>query len=165
MCKPKTFWDFWSHRKVASAKFSGFSSIFFRCFYFIHMPHDLIKAKVLSLVKWCFDRESKTYLCTSAKAGFFSNKKYDSYACLTCTELCEAFTFLMENIYVQFDGMIYRQIVGIPMGTNCAPLIADLFLYCYERDFMSNLQKSKRFDHIDKFQRYLSISRRYIHHW
>ena len=47
------------------------------------LPHDLIKAKVLSLVKWSFDRESKTYLCTSAKAGFFSNKKYDSYACWT----------------------------------------------------------------------------------
>ena len=52
----------------------------------------------------------------------------------------------MENIYVQFDGMIYQQIVRIPMGTNCAPLIADLFLYCYEMDFMSDLQKSKRFD-------------------
>ena len=37
------------------------------------------------------------------------------------------------------------------MGTNCAPLIADLFLYCYERNFMSNLQKSKLFDLIDKF--------------
>ena len=54
----------------------------------------------------------------------------------------------MENIYVQFDGMVYQQIVGIPMGTNCAPLIADLFLSCYKRDFMSNLQKS---DFIDKF--------------
>ena len=31
------------------------------------LPHDLIKAKVLSLVKWCFNRESKTYLCTSVK--------------------------------------------------------------------------------------------------
>ena len=70
---------------------------------------------------------------------------------------CEAFTFLMENIYVQFDGMVYQQIVGIPMGTNCAPLIADLFLYCYERDFMSNLQKSKRFDLIDKFKDTLTI--------
>ena len=115
------------------------------------LPHDLIKAKVLSLVNWCFNRESKTYLCTSAKAGFFSNKKYDSYKCWSCAELCEAFTFLMENIYVQFDGMVYQQIVGIPMGTNCAPLIADLFLYCYERDFMSDLQKSKRFDLIDMF--------------
>ena len=115
------------------------------------LPHDLIKAKVLSLVNWCFNRESKTYLCTSAKAGFFSNKKYDSYKCWSCAELCEAFTFLMENIYVQFDGMVYQQIVGIPMGTNCAPLIADLFLYCYERDFMSDIQKSKRHDLIDMF--------------
>ena len=37
------------------------------------------------------------------------------------------------------------------MGTNCAPLIADLFLYCYERDFMSHLHKSKRHDLIDMF--------------
>ena len=28
-----------------------------------------------------------------------------------------------------FGTKLYRQIVGIPMGTNCAPLIADLFLY------------------------------------
>ena len=53
----------------------------------------------------------------------------------------------MENIhvyiYVQFDSMVYQQIVGIPMCTNCAQLIADLFIYCYERDFMSDLHKSK----------------------
>ena len=65
-------------------------------------------------------------------------------------EFCEAFTFLIENIYVQFDGMDYQQIVEIPMGTNCAPLIADLFLYCYMRDFTSNLQESKCFDLMDK---------------
>ena len=55
-------------------------------------------------------------------------KCYNSYKCWICAELCEAFNFLMENIYtyVQFEGMIYQQIVGIPMGTNCAPLIADL---------------------------------------
>ena len=63
----------------------------------------------------------------------------------------------MENIYVQFDGMVYQQIVGIPMGTNCAPLIADLFLYCYERDFMSDLQKSKRHDLIDMLKIPLDI--------
>ena len=42
-------------------------------------------------------------------------------------------------------------IPSIPMGNNCAPLIADLFLYCFERDFMSDLYKSKRHDLIDMF--------------
>ena len=52
---------------------------------------------------------------------------------------------------MQFEGMVNQQIVGIPMGTNCAPVIADLFLFCYERDFKSNLHKSKRYDLIDMF--------------
>ena len=32
------------------------------------------------------------------------------------------------------------------MGTYCFPLIEDLFLYCYERNFMSDLYKAKRYD-------------------
>ena len=34
---------------------------------------------------------------------------------------------LIENIYVEFEGMVYQLIVEIPLGTNRAPLIADLF--------------------------------------
>ena len=110
----------------------------------IYTPHC---HTILSKQKCCLlligvSTESKTYLCTSDKAGSFSNKKYDSYKYWTCAELCEAFTFLIENIYLQFEGMVFQEIVGIPMGTNCTPLIADLFLFCYERDFMSNLHKS-----------------------
>ena len=53
--------------------------------------------------------------------------------------------------YVQFDGMVNQQIVGIHMGTNCAPLIADLFLFWYERDFMSNLHNAKLYNLMDMF--------------
>ena len=45
----------------------------------------------------------------------------------------------MDNIYISFGNEFYRQIVGITIGTNCAPLVADLFLFCYERDFMTSL--------------------------
>ena len=37
------------------------------------------------------------------------------------------------------------------MGTNCAPLVADLFLLCYERDFMASLSDEKQADIIDVF--------------
>ena len=67
----------------------------------------------------------------------------------TCVPNEERLNFIHCQV---MDGMVNQHIhvVGIPMGTNCAPLMADLFLYCYERDFMSNLWKSKRFDLIDK---------------
>ena len=34
---------------------------------------------------------------------------------------------------------VFQQTVGIPIGTNCAPLLADLFLYSYEADFLHGL--------------------------
>ena len=39
--------------------------------------------------------------------------------------------FLINNIFVSFGGTLFQQVVGIPMGTNCAPLLADLFLYSW----------------------------------
>ena len=47
--------------------------------------------------------------------------------------------FLVNNIYVRFGGQLFRQMVGIPMGTNCAPFLADLFLYSYENEFLDKL--------------------------
>ena len=45
----------------------------------------------------------------------------------------------MDNIYVRFGGQLSRQIVGILMGTHCAPLLADLFLYSYENEFLDKI--------------------------
>ena len=39
-------------------------------------------------------------------------------------------------LLIQFGIRSYKRIVGIPMGDNCAPLVADLFLFCYEKDFV-----------------------------
>ena len=62
----------------------------------------------------------------------------------------------MDNIYIRFGTKLYRQSVGIPMGTKCAPLVADLFLFCYERDFMKDLSSDNQADVIKAFNsRYL----------
>ena len=46
------------------------------------------------------------------------------------------------NIFLKFGECLFRQDVGIPMGTNCAPLLADLFLYSYEGDVSDSLIRS-----------------------
>ena len=43
------------------------------------------------------------------------------------------------------------QTIGIPMGPNCAPLVADLFLFCYKRDFMKSLSREYQADIIEAF--------------
>ena len=52
---------------------------------------------------------------------------------------------------IRFRTKLYRQIIGIPMGTNCAPLVADLFLFYYERDFMKSLSSENQADTIEAF--------------
>ena len=47
--------------------------------------------------------------------------------------------YLIDNIYVSIGNGVYRQCVGIPMGTDCAPLLANLFLFYYEYKYMRNL--------------------------
>ena len=65
--------------------------------------------------------------------------------------MCDAFNYLFDNIFIRFGSKFYRQIVGIPVGTNCAPLVADLFLFCYERDFMLSLSDNNQTDNIEAF--------------
>ena len=45
--------------------------------------------------------------------------------------------FLVDNIFVIFAGKVFQQTVGIPKGTNRAPLLSDIFLYSYEAEFIS----------------------------
>ena len=63
--------------------------------------------------------------------------------------MCDALHFLLDNIFIRFGTKLYRQLVGIPMGINCAPLIADLF--CYERHFMLAMSDNNKTDIIEAF--------------
>ena len=57
------------------------------------------------------------------------------YYVWSCQNVCDTLSFLLDNIYIRFGTKLYRQIAGIPKGTNCGPLVADLFLFCYEKGF------------------------------
>ena len=74
--------------------------------------------------------------------------------------MCDVLTFLLDNIFIRFGTNMYRQVVEIPKGTNCAPLVADLFLFCFERDFIMSPSNDKQADVIDAFNttsRYFTI--------
>ena len=59
--------------------------------------------------------------------------------------------FLAAYYFIRLSTKLYRQVVGIQTYTNCAPLVADLFLFCYERYFMMSLFDDKQADFIDAF--------------
>ena len=44
------------------------------------------------------------------------------------------FVYLLDNIFIRFGTKLYRQTIGNQMGTNCAPLVADLFHFFVMRE-------------------------------
>ena len=115
------------------------------------LPHNLIKDNLIDLIERTFQRVGSTYLACNGGYAFFTSEKRKKYHAWSCQNVCDALTFLLDNIFIRFGTKLYKQVVGIPMGTNCAPLVADLFLFCYERDFMMSLSDDKQADVIDAF--------------
>ena len=81
----------------------------------------------------------------------FTSEKPKIYHAWSCQKVCYALIFLLDNIIIRFGTKLYRQVVGMPMGTNYVPLVADLFLLCYKRDFMMSLSYDEHADVIDAF--------------
>ena len=82
---------------------------------------------------------------------FFTSDRYKNYNLWSCQKVCEALVCLLDNIFIRFGTKLYIQIIGIPMGTNYAPLVAGLFLFCYKRDFMKSLSPEHQADIIEAF--------------
>ena len=80
------------------------------------------------------------------KGPFLLLNNLKRYKLWSCQKMCDALHYLLENVFIRFVSKLYRNIVGIPMCTNCAPLVADLVLLCYERDFVLSLPDNNQTD-------------------
>ena len=119
------------------------------------LPDNLIKEKLVDLIERAFKtfykNEGTLYLACNDREVFFTSSDHIGNTLWPCQNVCDALSYRLDNIYIRFGNKLYRQIVGILMGTNCAPLVADLFVFCYERDFMSLLSNDNQADIIEAF--------------
>ena len=99
-----------------------------------------------------YKKDGKLYLACNDKKAFFTSADHRGYHLWFFQNVCDALSFFLDNIYIRFGTKLYSYTnFGIPMGTNCAPLVADLFLFCYERDFMKDLSNDNQPDIIKAF--------------
>ena len=92
-------------------------------------------------------------LPVAIRKRFFTSTDNRRYKRWSCHNVCDALSYILDNINIRFGNKLYRQIIGIPMGTHCAALVAELFFFCYsyERDFMTFLSDDNQADIIAAF--------------
>ena len=111
------------------------------------IPHDLLKSRISNLVHNAFRKKDGSVRhihikVTRAKGYFTHDINGGGDNMYTADNICKMIEFLIDNLFVQFEGCLFHQAIGIPVGTNCAPLLADLFLYSYENEFLDNVIRS-----------------------
>ena len=104
------------------------------------IPHVKLKGGIKTFVLNAFGEKNKKFINVVNENAYFSDKKSNKASVtFTSLELIEAIEYIIDNSFVKFNEKIYRQIIGIPMGTNCAPHLANIFLYGYEKSFIDKL--------------------------
>ena len=122
---------------ITSIKSFDFSTLY------TTIPHQKLKDRLASIIRNAFsfrngNRRYK-YLVLGHEETYFVKEHSDSKHEYSEDDIIKMLEFLVDNIFVVFAGKVFQQTAGIPMGTNCAHLLADIFLYSYEADFIQSL--------------------------
>lgn len=109
---------------------------------YTNIPHDLLLQNIGLLVSEAYRIRGATFLTTTDKnEAYWTNTPSAKGYNINEDTLLEQIRFLVDNIYIQVGNRTFRQTIGIPMGTDCAPLLANLFLFHYEFKFMKEALK------------------------
>ena len=119
------------------------------------IPHTKLIDVLSKLVDSIFSGTVRTRMAVGNKMAYWvkgtsKNQTYNS------NQVKSSLEFLIKNAYFHVGDTIFRQIVGIPMGSDPAPFFANLFLFYYECLWMKNLRKNnigrgKKFANIFRF--------------
>ena len=128
-------------RTATSVQTFDFSTVY------TSIPHDLLKSRISNLVHNAFRKKDGSvryaHINVTRVEGYFTNNiNGGGDNTYTADDIFKMIEFLIDNIFVQFGGRLFRQVIGIPTGKNCTPLLADLFLYSYDNEFLDNMVRS-----------------------
>ena len=126
---------------------------------YTNILHNALKNNIRSLVCEAFQIRGAKYVIVDRHGnGHLSLESASSTACVSVSKskLVEWTEYVIDNVYIKVGNNVYRQTIGIPMGTDCAPQLANLFLFHYEHLHIKNLMRdnlcmAKRFSNTVRY--------------
>ena len=106
------------------------------------IPHNSLKFIMKELIEEAFRVRGAQYLSFNNRGKCYCSGEKRGEVNISESMLVEMVYYLVDNIYVLVGDKIFCQCIGIPMGTDSAPLLANLYLFKFEYTFMKNLLKT-----------------------
>jgi len=107
---------------------------------YTNLLHKDISEQLRKVIKLGFGKSQNMWV-NAHNARWIEPSNFKQFNRIDYNQLLSMVNFVVDNTYFQFGNQVYRQQIGVPMGTSCAPRIADLTLFSYEFTFMTNHMK------------------------
>ena len=101
------------------------------------LDHDDIRSAFTTLLERIFGIRNSRYITIGGNKAFWANSEKSNQHTFSKQDILDSIHCLINNTYFSFGELVFKQHIGIPMGTDCAPFLANLFLHFCESDFIS----------------------------
>ena len=103
-----------------------------------------------------FEGGTRDYVTVYNSGAFWSRSKSKTRRSYSLQEITSCLEFLINNSFFQVASKIFRQVIGIPMGSDPAPFFANLFLFFYESRWLKSIKNTnygvaRKFGNIFRF--------------
>ena len=106
------------------------------------IPHDKLINVLNELTDFCFRGGNNNFVAVNSYGARWTAVKGKNKNVYDQAMVKNALKYLMENCFFTLGSKLFRQIIGIPMGSDRAPYMANLFLYYYENKWVRTLKKA-----------------------
>ena len=118
---------------------------------YTNIPHTLLKKQMKWVIKHAFQLTKKKGISVYNNDARWTDDPKKGTVHIDEKLLIQLTNWLIANNFVMFGDKCFRQVVGIPMGTDCAPFLANLFLFSLEFQWIHKQNKLKKFHLVRKF--------------
>ena len=159
----KTFWVIQNNAPVIASinnlnkrgKAKSISTFDFSTLY-TKIPHNKLITVLEDIVDFCFRGYASKILSVSKYGTRWVTKSSVSSLSFNIDSVKNAIKYLMSNCYFTCGDCVFRQVIGIPMGSDPASFMANLFLYHYENKWLQEIKKTnltvaRKFSHTFRF--------------
>jgi hypothetical protein len=117
---------------------------------YTNLDHSDITSSMSNVINIGFGNNKRFIKITTYKA-YWSTSRTDDHT-VDQTQLLQMIDELVNSCYFTVGSSVFKQKIGIPMGTDCAPFLANLFLFSFEFAYTMKLIKSGNYQHANNLR-------------
>ena len=108
---------------------------------YTNLPHNILKNVMRKLINFYFKDGEKKFIAVTKFGATWTDKRKQSKITFDKASLKLAITFFFDKCFFDFGNFLFPKMTGIPISSDPAPFMENLFLQYYENKWLLDIKK------------------------